>query len=183
MKEATQAVATHNRPGSANRPGRGRELLQTLMGPCHVVVVDELPHHMLEVATPKDEVVIQCLPALGANPSLSECVCPRRLEGEGNDLGALGLEDHVEASGELCVPVVKEEPGRQVAILDLPGQVPGLLLDPAPVRMVGAAGEMDASGTYLDEEEDIELGQPDGVNDKEVCRQQDVRMFTQELLP
>ena len=145
MEEATQSVSTDYWSGSADRLRHGSALLQTLMRPCQVVVVDELSKYVLEVATPKDEVVIQYLPANGANPSLGECVCTRCLEGEGNDLGALGLEDRVEAAGEFGVPIVKEVAGRQVLILELPDNVSSLLLDPGPVRMMGATGEMDAS--------------------------------------
>ena len=85
-------------------------------------------------------------------------------------MSALGPKDLVEDAGELGVPIVEKEPWRQLAVLNLPSQVPGLLLDPGPVRMASASCQMDATRTDLDEEEDVELGQPDGIDNEEVGR-------------
>src|SRR5947207_14615811 len=41
-------------------------------------------------------------------------------------------------------------------LLECPGELPGLLGDPPPPRVDGAAGEMDAPATELDEEEHIQ---------------------------
>jgi len=65
-------------------------------------------------------VVIEDFSTSGANPSLGECVCPWRLEGKWNDLHALGLEDLVEAAGELGVPIMEKE-ARRHSVLNLPG--------------------------------------------------------------
>jgi hypothetical protein len=61
-----------------------------------------------------------------------------------------------------------EKEARRNPVLNLPGQVPGLLLDPGPVRMASASGQMDATRTDLDEEEDVELGQSDRIDHKGV---------------
>jgi hypothetical protein len=87
------------------------------------------------------------------------------------------VEDLVERGGELGVAIPEQELEREAAVLDLPGEVACLLHDPCAGRMVGAAGEVNAAAD-LDEEEDVELGQPDGVDDEEV-----VGMLADELAP
>ena len=46
-----------------------------------------------------------------------------------------------------------------------------------------ASGQMDATRTDLNEEEDVELGQPDRIDHEEVGRQQHVGVLAHELLP
>ena len=46
--------------------------------------------------------------------------------------------------------------------------------------MVGAAGE-DAAAADLDEEQDVELGEPDGVDDEEVGGEKVVSVLSDEL--
>ncbi len=49
--------------------------------------------------------------------------------------------------------------------------------------MVGAAGQMDATAAHLDEEQHVEPGQPDRVDDEEVDREQLVGVLTDEVAP
>ena len=81
------------------------------------------------------------------------------------------------------IAVAEQEPGAYLAVLQLPGQVAGLLDDPLGGRVEGAAGEVDAAAAELDEEEDGEPGQPDRVDGEEVGGQDLVGMLANELAP
>ncbi len=91
--------------------------------------------------------------------------------GQSDDLHTLALEDLVEGGAELGVAITEQEPGTQLSVLQLPGQVLRLLDDSGPARAVGAAGEVDATAADLDPEQNVELGQPDGIHHEEVNRQ------------
>lgn len=98
-------------------------------------------------------------------------------------MDALAAEDVVEGGGELGIAVAEQEPGAQLAVLQLPGQVPSLLGHPLAGRVECAAGDVDAAAAELDEEEDVEPGQPDRVDDEEVGGQDLVGMLADELTP
>jgi hypothetical protein len=70
-----------------------------------------------------------------------------------NHVDAVGAEDLVEAGHELRVAVADQEP----RVVERAGdaEVAGLLGDPAAVRVGGRAGEVDAPGLQLDEEQDV----------------------------
>ena len=107
----------------------------------------------------------------------------RRPVGQADDLDALAPEDVIEPCGELGVSVTEQEPGAQLAVLELPGQVPSLLGHPLAGRVSGASCEVDATAAELDEEEDVEPGQPDGVDGEEVGGQDLVGVLADELAP
>jgi hypothetical protein len=83
----------------------------------------------------------------------------------------------------ITVAIPEQGPGPQLAVLEPPGQVPSLLHHPHSRRTVGAAGQMDATAAHLDEEQHVEPGQPDRVDDEEVDRQQLVGVLTDEVAP
>jgi hypothetical protein len=80
-------------------------------------------------------------------------------------LHALAAEDLVEGGRELGVTITEQMPCSEIAILELPGQVARLLDNPGAGGMVGAAGLVDATAADLDEQQDVQSGQPDGVDD------------------
>jgi hypothetical protein len=49
--------------------------------------------------------------------------------------------------------------------------------------MVGTAGEVNAAAADLEEEEDVEVSQPDGVDNEEVDGEEMVSMLADELVP
>jgi hypothetical protein len=108
---------------------------------------------------------------------------PRRSVGQAEHLDTLTPEDLVEGRTELGVAIPEQESGPQLAVMELPGQVPSLLHHPRSGRTVGAAGQMDATAAHLDEEQHVEPGQPDRVDDEEVDREQLVGMLTDEVAP
>src|SRR5215469_16509887 len=107
-----------------------------------------------------------------------------RPEGEPDDLHGFREEDLVESGRELGVAVsVQELLGAQLALLELPSQVPRLLDHPLVVGAVGAAGEVNATVADLDEKENVEPGHPDRVHAEEVTGQHLVGVLADELAP
>jgi hypothetical protein len=78
---------------------------------------------------------------------------------------------------------VKQEAEGLPAVGELHQQVPGLLRDPVAIRVADACDELDASALQRDEEEDVDAGQPDGLDGEEVAGQHRRRLLAQELPP
>ncbi len=89
----------------------------------------------------------------------------------------------VEASHELAVAIVDQEPRPQVGLAEVPTQVACLLGDPGRGRLLGAAGQEDPARGQLDEEQHIQLLQPNGVDGEEVAGQDGTGVRSQESLP
>jgi hypothetical protein len=172
VKQSAETIVTLDQTAIGEDDGlrgrTGRPLSETLMWPGVVVVLDELAEDIFKVPAAEDQQVVQALAANGAHPALGEGVRARAPVGSPKYPDTLGAEDLVEHGGELVVAIPEQELDREPALLKLPGEVACLLDDPGAGRVVGAAGEVDAAAADLDEEKDIELGQPDGVNDEEV---------------
>jgi len=100
-----------------------------------------------------------------------------------HDGHAFGAEDLIEAGGELGVSIVEEIAGLEGAVLQLPGQVAGLLLHPLTGGVGGDAGEMDLAAGDLDEEEDVEALEPDALEGEEVAGQHLGCVLADELAP
>ena len=100
--------------------------------------------------------------------------------GGGDHVGADGCEDVVEGSYVLDGAVADHGP-------DCPlvgdGEVAGGLGGPGSGGVGGYAGEMDASGVDLDDEQDVESAQGDGVDTEEVGGDQGVGLAADELAP
>ncbi len=63
------------------------------------------------------------------------------------------------------------------------GEVPGLLGDPSRVGVFSHTGDVDAASGELDEEQDVERLQPDGLHREEVGGQGAVSLASEELRP
>jgi hypothetical protein len=187
VEEAAETIATLHQTSIGEDDGirrqTGRPLSKTLMWPGVVVVLDELAEDMFEVSAAEDQQVVEALAANGANPALGEGVRARAPVGSPEYPDTFGAEDLVKRGGELGVAIPEQELEREAAVLDFPGEVACLLHDPCAGRMVGAAGEVNAAAADLDEEEDVELGQPGGVDDEEVDCEEMVSMLAEELVP
>jgi hypothetical protein len=80
------------------------------MWPMLVVMLDVDAQNLLQMAASHDQQPVQALSAHRADPALREGVRVGRLDRSQHDLGALGAEDVVEATTELCVPILQDIP-------------------------------------------------------------------------
>ncbi|MBB3724351.1 hypothetical protein [Nonomuraea dietziae] len=76
--------------------------------------------------------------------------------------------------GELRIPIADEEPELLRLVPQLDHQVPGLLRNPRPGRVLGDAENMHAAGTDLHDNKAIEAFEQHGVAVEEVARQDPV---------
>jgi len=112
--------------------------------------------------------VVKHLSTTGADEPFRDRVRPRGPVPQPQDFNAFRAEDLVEAGSELGVPIAEQELGRQRPILELPGQVPGLLGDPLAGGVGGDAAEVDLAASDLDEKQDVEALEPGGLDSEEV---------------
>jgi hypothetical protein len=92
-------------------------------------------------------------------------------------------EDRVERGSELVVPVMDQEPEPVGALAEVHEQVAGLLGHPGPGGVGGDPGDVHAAAAVLDNHEDVEAAQEDGVDVGEIDRQDRVGLRGQELSP
>jgi hypothetical protein len=93
----------------------------------------------------------------------------------------VGREDLVEG-GDKHGGVVSDQEAEPVDV-DGDGEVARYLGAPAPREMAGDAGEVHASGGVFDEEQDVELAEPDGVDDEGVTGDDPAGLRGEELGP
>jgi hypothetical protein len=92
---------------------------------------------------------------------------PRRLHGGAQDRGAGGLEDGVEGRGEVRAAVTDQEPEVGELVAEVEGEVAGLLRRPVPGRVSGDAADVYPAGAVLDEHQNIQPVQCDGIDVQE----------------
>src|SRR5437667_11984184 len=119
------------------------------------------------MSTAKHERPVDALGPDGRDPSLGEGIGPGSPERGEDDLDAVACEHRVEAGGVLRVPVPYEEPEGSVSG-EVEGEVPPVLGDPDGVRVPGGSGHVDPTGAELDEDQDVEGLQPDGLHGEEI---------------
>src|SRR6266581_7039442 len=87
---------------------------------------------------------------------------------EGNP-GAFAAEYLIELVDELGIAIMDGEPDWSLQLVQLPGQVPGLLSDPGGVWMGGAVGVENAAAADVQEDEHVESPKQHRVNREEVA--------------
>src|SRR5262249_24655893 len=138
---------------------------------------------VLEVALAEDQEPVKTLAADASDPALGMRSSLRRPHWRLHHPDARGAEDLVEVAGELAVAVTDEEPRPDALGVELHEQVARLLVHPAAVRVGGDAGEADAPGPELNEEQHVEALQEERVDGEEVALQDGRRLLAQELRP
>ncbi len=106
-----------------------------------VIVVDVLRHHRPEVTLGEDQHAVCRLPPGTLRPALGDSVRlgrPRRLP---DHAYAFGAKDLVKGGREFGVPVPDQDGRSQLAVAQVPREVPGLLRDPGGIGVGGAACE------------------------------------------
>jgi hypothetical protein len=142
---------------------------QRTMRPVLVVVLTVDAEHPLKVATAEDEDAVEAVGAEGAYPAFGVGVGVRRLDRRADDLSAEPVPHVVKGSGELAVPVVDQEPDDGGLFIERDEEVAGLLGDPGTGGVGGDAGEMHTPVVKLDEEQNVQPLQEDGVHGEEIA--------------
>ena len=76
-----------------------------------------------------------------------------------------------------------QKAGSDLGFLTLPGQVPRLLGRPGSARVLAAGGEQDAPAGQLQEEQDVEALQEDGIHREVVTGQDGPAVSLEEATP
>jgi hypothetical protein len=156
-QQPAQLVPPPDRSLPATSSGRHRRpLVQPLMRPRLVVVLDVDGEDMAQVGLRHDQQVVEALPPHRPHPPLRYRVRRRGAVRRPHDLHPLAAEGGVEAGGERAVAVVDEVAGAARAVLQLPAQLPGLLGHPRGGRVGRAAGEPHPPRAELDKEQDVD---------------------------
>src|SRR6266702_3696018 len=90
-------------------------------------------------------------------------------KGREGDPSAFAAEHLIELVDELGIPIMDGEPDWSLQLVQLPGQVSGLLSDPGCVGMGGAVGIENAAAADLQEDEHVESPKQHRVDGKEVA--------------
>ena len=130
-----------------------------------------------------DQDAVEEFAADGADEAFGDGVGPRRPHGRLDDRDVDGGEDGVEGGGELGVAIADEEPEPLAGVVEVHGQVAGLLGQPRAGRVRGDPEDVHPAGGVLDDEERVEPVQGDGVEVKQVAGQDPVRLGPQEFGP
>jgi hypothetical protein len=148
-----------------------------------VVVAHILCQHRRQLPPAHDQHPVEQLTTDGTDPSFRERIRLGRPHRCAEDLDALGAEDHIEAVGELRVPVADEEPELPEVAGQLHQQVAGLLGCPCAGRVGRHPKEVDAAAGDLDDEQDVQAFEQHRVDVKEVACQHAVGLGGQEPPP
>ncbi len=182
--ETAESISSQRPDGCAGGRGSGacrRLLIQRPMWAMSVVVLEELLQYHREVALSGDQELVEAFPAERADEAFGDRVrpwCPYR----GADDPDVGTgEDRVERGGELAVPVADQEPEPVGAFAEVYQEVAGLLGHPGPSGMAGDPGEVHAATAVLDNQEDVEAAEEDGVDVGEIDRKDRVGLRGEEL--
>src|SRR5712691_1192831 len=135
------------------------------------------------MAPAQDEGPIEELSSNRSHPSLSVSVGLRGSDRREDHPGPFGLEHLIEGTGELLIAVADEEAHLCRGFVTIEGEVPRLLGDEGLVRVRGRAGDVHLPGADLDEEQDVERLQGDGLHREEVAGEDPLCLRTQEPRP
>src|SRR5919204_2231755 len=106
------------------------------MRPVAVVMVDDDLKHPLEMAAVEDQQSVEAFGADGADEAFCDGVRLRRSHRRADDLDPFASEHAVEVARELAVAIVDEEANRCRSLAERPGELAGLLANPAAASTV-----------------------------------------------
>jgi len=170
MQQAAQYVPAMNSAILAALLIRDRcLLLQTLMGARFIIKCHGLAHDTMPVTLVDDEEAIQARRAERPHPPLCEGIGFRCARGCQDHLDPFGEENPIKSARELGVAIMNQKLHRLrcgKSILEHPGQLTGLLGHPGLIGMSGTARQMDASCSHLDQKQDVDCAQAEGLTVK-----------------
>ena len=153
------------------------------MGAIAVVVIGIASKDTFEVGFVEDQEMIEALRSDRSYEPLGKCVGIGSPVGGLEDLGALSLEDCIEARDILGVAIADQESGRYLRSGESTGDVPCLLGNPRCAPMSGYSGDPDPSAAKVDEEQHVEALEEHGVDMEEVRGHDSGRLGAEELAP
>ncbi len=121
--------------------------------------------------------------ANSADPAFSKRVGFRGMHRGCDDLERFSFENGVEDSRVLAVAIAQQEVRRITRLLQLPHEVPCLLINPRSGRMRRDACEMNATRADLNEKEAVQSLQAQRLNREKVTRQELVTVVFQKRAP
>jgi hypothetical protein len=127
--------------------------------------------------------VVEAFAAQRADPAFGDGVGSRCSYRGGDDADVGAGEHSVEGGGELAVPVADQEPELVGAVAESDEQVAGLLGHPGSGGVGGDPREVHAAAAVLDHYQDVEAAQEDGVDMREVDREDRLGLHGQKLPP
>src|SRR5450755_1330865 len=122
-------------------------------------------------------------PAQGTDDPFADRVRSRRLRWAGENPDAFGLEHGVEGAGELACAIPDQELDRSGAVPEVRQEVARRLGRPRAVRIRGDAGQVNAAGAVLDNDQGVDAPEQHGVHMDEIDREDTAGLRGQELLP
>src|SRR5207247_3920786 len=122
---------------------------------------------------------VETLGADGADEAPGVGVCLWRTDRRMDHFDAFAAEDLVKGGAELAVPVMEQE----ARPLEDAGEaeVAGVLRNPGAGRVGRAAGDMDATASELDEEDDVVAAQGKRLDGEALTRQDACVLLAQAL--
>src|SRR6266487_2931082 len=148
-----------------------------------VVVRDVFAQHPLEMPLRDDQDPVETFAPDAADPALRVRLRLRRSDRRPDHRDPLLVKESVEGVGQLDVAVADQD-SRLFALVPEGCEHGACLLgDPGGVGVGGDAGDVHAPALELDEEEDIQAAQPNGVDREEVALDDPGCLLAQELAP
>jgi hypothetical protein len=144
--------------------------------PVGVVVVCVLAKNCFGVLLVDRQYAVEEFAANAADEAFGDGIGPWRTHRGLDDADVDGGEDGVKGGRELGVTVPDEEPEAAAGVLEVHEQVARLLGQPGSGGVAGDAEDVYAAGGVLDDKEDIQPTQGDGVEMKHVAGQDGLRL-------
>src|SRR6266516_3689347 len=158
-------------------------LAERAVRPVRVVVRRVDLDDALELAAAEDQQPVEALAAQSADPALGVRSRPRCLHRRFDDTDAFEAEHLIEVARELAVAVADQEARPHPFVVESHQQVARLLGHPGAVGVSGDARDVHATARQLNEEQDIETLEEDGVDGEEVALEDARRLPAQKLRP
>jgi hypothetical protein len=161
----------------------GWGLVPGLVGAMPVEVIFVSGENFAGVGLAEQQDVVGAFRSDSPNPAFRPAVRSRPAWRGSHDVDAFGGEHGVEGLGEVRAAVADEEPEVPDPALERGHEITGLLGNPLAGRMRRDAHDVDVAGSHLHHEQDIEPFQSNGVDVKQIGRQDPVSLRGEERSP
>src|ERR1035441_7055350 len=149
----------------------GCELAEGTVRPGGVVVLKVFGQYLAQMVLIDDQQPVEKLPAQGTDDPFADRVRSGRLRRVGENPDAFRLEHGVEGAGELAGAVPEQELDGSSALPEVHQKVARRLGRPRAVRIRGEAGQVNAAGAVLDDDQGVDAPQEHSVDMDEIGRE------------